>query len=94
MDAVDSAWGALALATGDPLRHADIGEEHVVLDEPVGVHHPLDQYFDGLAVGIEAETDLFGVEVDAARLETPRPHFPGEAVQAPDLIGEVALPGL
>ena len=75
-------------ALGRPLGDGAVGEQHELLDEPVGrlalLGHDLDRH----ALGVEADAHLGHVEVDGALAHPLRREDLGEPARAADLVGE------
>ena len=73
----------------DVFGHGLVGQQHELLDEPVGLFALLDVYADGLGVLVELELHLLGLEVDGAALEAGLAQACGQGVEGHDGVGDI-----
>ena len=91
VDAVDEALGAAPLGDlADVLGHRQVGQEHELLHELVGVLGLLEVHAYWFPVPVDFKTDLGAVEFDGARLVALLAELLGQAVEHEDLAGVVA----
>ena len=73
----------------DVFGHGLVGQQHELLDEPVGLLTFLDVHSRGVGVLVEDELHLLTLEVDGTALVARRPQHCGDAVQGEDGVGNV-----
>ena len=95
VDSIGKGLGFLALGyLTNGLGNGAVGEEHELLDEFVGVLGTLEIATGGLALLVDVELHLLGVEIDGAALEAFLTKLLGKGIEGAELLGVFALIGV